>query len=290
MIVWLASYPRSGNTLLRTILKHCLNLYSYQDEPVYQENPLRDNSELVGHIEQKEPWAVFYEKACQSASTFLIKTHHFPRDEHPFIYLVRDGRSAIQSYRKFHRDYNKLDKPLIKLILGDDSYGDWETHYHQWNARPVKKMVLRFEEIVNISIPLLKKLAEFIGFAGDIKPWVNPLEDLREIESDFFNQGNSSFLPGAEWTDTVDYFFNIVYQEHMEKLGYHTSLFRGLPRGATDKDLIKELIALARELLHEKRALTQVCDERDQVIRSLHGICEERLELIDRLHRVINTG
>ena len=26
--IWLASYPRSGNTLLRTILNHCFNLKS----------------------------------------------------------------------------------------------------------------------------------------------------------------------------------------------------------------------------------------------------------------------
>ncbi len=29
MINWLASYPRSGNTLLRTILKTCFGLMSY---------------------------------------------------------------------------------------------------------------------------------------------------------------------------------------------------------------------------------------------------------------------
>ncbi len=33
MIVWLASYPRSGNTLLRTVLSECFGLRSTADEP-----------------------------------------------------------------------------------------------------------------------------------------------------------------------------------------------------------------------------------------------------------------
>jgi hypothetical protein len=55
MIVWLASYPRSGNTLLRTILKRCLDLDSYADEPIHVESPVRSDNALVGHRELPDP-------------------------------------------------------------------------------------------------------------------------------------------------------------------------------------------------------------------------------------------
>ena len=40
MIVWLASYPRSGNTLLRQVLKRCFGLDSYEAPgPVFVDLP-----------------------------------------------------------------------------------------------------------------------------------------------------------------------------------------------------------------------------------------------------------
>ena len=50
-MVWLASYPRSGNTFLRTILWQCFGLRSAS----YYRDDLGGNKELeeyVGHIER----------------------------------------------------------------------------------------------------------------------------------------------------------------------------------------------------------------------------------------------
>ncbi len=290
MIVWLASYPRSGNTLLRTIFKHCLNLFSYADEPVYQKNSLRNNPELVGHIERTEPWETFYEKARSVSDIVLVKTHNLPRDNQPFIYIIRDGRSAVQSYRQFHLKYNKVDKSLVSIILGDDVYGDWATHYYQWNLRPVKKLLLRFEDIVNISRSQLEQLANFIDHKGDVKPWRNPIKDLRGIEPDFFNKGNTSFVPGDEWTSAVDYIFNKIYRMLMAELGYEKNISADLSPNPITDNLIDELIELIQCLLHEKNELTQICKDRHQLILKLQGICDERLQLINQLHQSINSG
>ena len=77
MIIWIASYPRSGNTLLRTICRHCFNVYSYADEPI-QETGFLANPGLGGHLEYKSDWPDFYQKASQSEKYFLIKTHSLP--------------------------------------------------------------------------------------------------------------------------------------------------------------------------------------------------------------------
>ena len=67
--IWLASYPRSGNTLVRTILYQCMDL---KTGSVYS-NDLGGNSNLesyVGHIEQSEDRSM----AFPEGSLPIIKT------------------------------------------------------------------------------------------------------------------------------------------------------------------------------------------------------------------------
>ena len=75
MIVWLASYPRSGNTLLRTVLKQTMGLWSYS-----------------GPMPITEPWELFYEKASADETTCLVKTHLQPRDSQPGDWLTERHR------------------------------------------------------------------------------------------------------------------------------------------------------------------------------------------------------
>jgi len=72
MIVWFASYPRSGNTLLRTVLKRCLDLDSFADEPVHVESPLRTDNTLIGNLELQEPWPQFYARAIKSVDAVSL--------------------------------------------------------------------------------------------------------------------------------------------------------------------------------------------------------------------------
>ena len=189
MIIWLASYPRSGNTLLRTIIKHCFDIDSFVDEPVTVESEFRSRSELIGHREHSEPWEAFYRRMTDADTPVLVKTHQLPRDSQPFIYVVRDGRSAIRSYRKLHRDYNGIDKPLGALILGDDAYGDWSTHFRSWNRREgVEGLVLKFDELVDPSDQVLEGISKMVRIAGPRRPWENPVEKLAEFEPNFFNK------------------------------------------------------------------------------------------------------
>ena len=74
MIIWLSSYPRSGNTLLRTIIKSCFDISSFSDEPVNYESEFRTNPELIGHCELEGEWSSFYPKAVSTEKIFLVKT------------------------------------------------------------------------------------------------------------------------------------------------------------------------------------------------------------------------
>ena len=287
MIIWLTSYPRSGNTLLRTIFRQCFGLYSYSDEPVYRQSEFVRNPDLIGHVELSKPWADFYREATEASEIFLIKTHYPPRDSQPFIYAVRDGRAAIQSYQKFHRDYNDTVKSLLSLILGDDPYGDWSSHYRQWTDRGTAGLVLRFDELIDISPESLEKIAEYVNFEGDFNKWLNPIEELKSFEPNFFNRGDAGFTPGPEWTEAVDYLFFKNHGPVMQQLGF----CRQLPdsAGAAETEiLVNELNDFSRGVVKEKHELNAACRDKEILIDQLSAVCEERLQLINQLHAQVN--
>src|SRR3954464_8946304 len=98
MIVWLASYPRSGNTLLRQVIKKCLGLHSFESVGrLKHEYDDRDPTwkEVCGSLQNREDREAFYPRATNSAETVLVKTHEPPLDAQKAIYVVRDGRLAL---------------------------------------------------------------------------------------------------------------------------------------------------------------------------------------------------
>lgn len=152
--VWLASYPRSGNTLLRTILWQCFGLRSASIYP----NDLGRNSDLeeyVGHIEQG------YNRQIQfpQNSIPLVKTHEYPHDANPAIYVIRDGRAVSVSLWKFYNG----NLPLDAIIEGRHMFGSWSHHVRAWAPcdRP-NTLLLEYEEM-RMSLPLvLEKISAFL--------------------------------------------------------------------------------------------------------------------------------
>ena len=80
MIIWLASWPRSGNTFLRIILKRCFNIdtYSFATYDTYFIDHDRNVGDLVGHVPYAGDWQAFVEQARSSPNVHVIKTHGQP--------------------------------------------------------------------------------------------------------------------------------------------------------------------------------------------------------------------
>src|SRR6187401_788141 len=97
MIVWIASYPRSGNTFLRAVLHALYRVPTYSiyddDDPVAQ----RVGPELVGYRRKPNDRALM----ADSSEVYLVKTHKRRKiDGYRAIYLVRDGRDAVVSHAR----------------------------------------------------------------------------------------------------------------------------------------------------------------------------------------------
>ena len=121
--LWLASYPRSGNTMLRTVIYNCFGL---KTASIYSMD-LDGNKaleEYVGHIEHGTDGNYLF----PPNSLPMVKTHGRPIDTGPAIYVVRDGRNVCVSMWLF---YNK-EISLEKIITGKTIFGTWSAHLQVW--------------------------------------------------------------------------------------------------------------------------------------------------------------
>ncbi len=152
--VWLASYPRSGNTYLRTILRHAFGLRSASIYP----NDLGGNKELeeyIGHIEHNPR----LQEQLQETGIPLIKTHELANDTRPAIYVIRDGRAACVSLWEF---YNRTI-PMEAVIEGRHRFGTWADHVKSWDpwARP-NTLLLKYEQLRDDLPIALNAIGEFL--------------------------------------------------------------------------------------------------------------------------------
>lgn len=282
MIIWLASYPRSGNTLLRTILKQTMNLDSYTVEefkPLIGLSP--EVEKVYGHIDRREPFADFYQMAINSEEIFLVKTHRLPTDHSPVIYVIRDGRAALWSYLQYHAQFLSQDTiSTVDLILGRDFYGSWSEHYRVWSSSESPRLILRYEDLSeNITKETLQSIANFLNIRSPLKDWENPFIELNNKNPNFFRRGSSEWAPPKEWTEKINAIFLYIHGELMFKLGYIPSI-----QDSQDSLLAEEVALINSSLasLNKHKEYQRICDERMQVIQTLDREVKRLTELLER--------
>lgn len=287
MIIWLASYPRSGNTLLRTVLKQSMGLRSYSDETIGPRVKFTDYAmESFGNLLLTNSWESFYHEASSSQDTFIVKTHLPPRDNQPAIYVVRDGRAATESYAAFHRDFapdSKFCPTVLELMLGDDYYGDWSSHYHMWNSRSEGQVFLvRFEELQNADMQLLDKLRAMVHFAGEVKPFINPMKRLHSENPKFFRTGQTDWRSSSQWSVEFESLFAALHGDLLLQLNYLEPSEHKLALEEVDKSTVA-LAKLARRGFSERNSASHDARSKERVIGSLTEVCQERLNVINLL-------
>ena len=166
MIVWLASFPRSGNTLTRALFKRCFDIDTY--EHYNNRSRLWSNdrvAEQVGHVYYQGDWKRFHRHAWSADETFFIKTHGAPIDNQKFVYIVRDGRAATYSYFEFLRDFTGQPLSLAEAIAGHGPFGSWSEHVQMWHGREngPPSLLVRFEDILSSPDQVVEEISDFIG-------------------------------------------------------------------------------------------------------------------------------
>lgn len=222
-MIWLASYPRSGNTLLRTILHHCFGIESYHDEP---ETRVWSDPELQTDIGFAGVWKDGPEESSGSFSgTHLVKTHGSPSDNNPAIYIVRDPRFATESYFQFLKAQSSSKYPsILEIILGAEYYGDWSDHVMRWTSRTAPTLVLHYEDLASPSATTLESIASFIGHRGSIKEWSVSFAQLHERDPVMFRKGFvSEWTRPEHWSKVDEALLIALHGNTMMRMGYAES-------------------------------------------------------------------
>lgn len=211
MILWLASYPRSGNTLLRTILSQCFaaSTFSLYDDG-YDIGAQAEFRSAVGHINHGLTEHKFYKRAQRSEDVYFVKTHDAPRDSAKAIYVLRDGRSAIVSYWHYLSTFiPRLAAPILlkQVIVGKCPFGSWSDHLWTWDPinRP-NTLILRYETLALDPLAVLENIAGFID-RPVLQRAVPAFADLQRVNPRFFRTGNDTANIAEIQGDNLDLFW-----------------------------------------------------------------------------------
>ncbi len=157
--VWLASYPRSGNTWLRFLLYELVT---------------GQTADFATINDPYSPCADFPRFQATPVITpsqgRFIKTHEPYRKEYGrAIYLVRDPRDVAVSEYYYMRGRGLMNGSLpvfvVKFRQGKvNGYGAWHTHVASWLDAPLLDLlIIRYEDMQLAGCETLGKIAVFLG-------------------------------------------------------------------------------------------------------------------------------
>jgi hypothetical protein len=263
MIVWLASYPRSGNTFLRVVLGAVFGLDTYT---VYDERPEAEpGGKSVpplppAHDEPAVGYPFDVARFADRSELHLVKTHDPPRDARPAIYVVRDGRGATASYFHYQRDVLRRPAPLTEIIRGRVGFGSWGWHVAQWAPyRRPNTLLLRFEELTANPIAQVERIGAFLGLSP-IGRRVPTFEELHRTAPHFFRNGRNDSWKSI-FGDAEHELFWALHGEEMRAFGYE-----GGPR--LERSM---LLRPRRALLRISEATRPIADAGRAAVRHVLG-------------------
>ena len=192
MILWLASYPKSGNTWVRAFLSNYFlkkttnildNIYNIENFPrekmfegiVDKELLKKDRYELFKYFIPAQ------KKINENNKLNILKTHNFAGsiNDYPFtdtnntcgaIYIIRDPRSVAVSYA-YHTNIS-FEKSVDHLLndnhtgINDKLYIEarlsWSIHAQSWINSNWPKVIIRYEDLHNDTFKNFKQILLFI--------------------------------------------------------------------------------------------------------------------------------
>ena len=210
MIVWLASYQKSGNTLLRSMLASYFfssdgvfnfdlikNIKQFPDINLFKDSEINtdDEDEVIKNYIKVQ------EKISKKNSLQFLKTHSYLfnfYNKYPFtnlenslgvIYIVRDPRNVVTSFANFQNltVENAANIMINQIFMGGDKNskrasdqikvwtGNWSNHYNSWKSFKENKkyLLIKYEDLINKKETTFLNILKFIHKLKNIKFLIN---------------------------------------------------------------------------------------------------------------------
>lgn len=206
-LVWLASYPKSGNTWLRFFLQN------------YFFGAPADSRDVARNIPDIHSAGLSLDRAT---GKLFCKTHYQWSDEHPyaastksFIYIMRHPKDILLStlnYFKLDGQPPFTDAEYVQTFIEragapewqDMGMGTWPGHVASWlDTNTYPRVVLRYEDLLADPYTGFRSVVEFLtgrindsGLEQAIE--ASSFGKLRRIEEQEKNSGQpSAVFPGS---------------------------------------------------------------------------------------------
>ena len=217
MIIWIASYPKSGNTWVRSFVTayyFCENgIFDIDKLILIQDYPNKQFfKETVKKGEIHKHWESSQKNICSEKKVKFLKTHNslitafgnkFTKPEYTLgvIHIIRDPRNIITSLKnhydfetyeralKFMQDKNKVleDYPHLKNYAKTNIINSWRINYQSWIFnKNFRRLTIRYEDMIENPQQTFEKLVVFINTLMRFKDKVDPKKLSNAIETTNF--------------------------------------------------------------------------------------------------------
>lgn len=208
MIIWLASYPKSGNTWIRSFLYTLLfskenkvnldkiNLIDQYPSKIYFKGHVKNFNDF---IEVSQKWNITQKIINKDKRIRFFKTHHFLcsingnkftelHNTLGVIHIVRDPRNIITSIKNhysmesysaaldFMKDQNhcidvenKTHDNIEKKEVLNTLISSWNSHYKSWKAFPKNNLLIKYEDLIKNPSSTFKEIVNFLENLLNIK-------------------------------------------------------------------------------------------------------------------------
>ena len=216
--IFLASYPKSGNTWMRSIIG---NLYNFDKEfnlKTLKSIPLLSIKENFDEFEKKIysennvlnfDWVsqniIECQKILNNKSNHLniFKTHSVRHKKFTnetvnagFIYIIRDPRDVVVSFKNFSgKSIDKIINELlyektniIKTNGAHELLSTWKLNVLSWlNYNTVPRLIIRYEDLILNIREIVINVIEFLNKTHRIKLNLSDADIDQIIENTSFN-------------------------------------------------------------------------------------------------------
>tara|TARA_B100001057_G_scaffold267691_1_gene267811 strand:+ start:1594 stop:2442 length:849 start_codon:yes stop_codon:yes gene_type:complete len=222
MIIWIASYPKSGNTWLRSLISSYYfsedGLFNQNSLPLIQQFPQKKyfksfnyNPEIV--TDTAKFWISAQKIINKDKKVKFFKTHNalsainnskFTDKKNTIgcIYVVRDPRNVITSIQN-HYEMTKEDS--LNFMLNESKFiydysikndysnfqfiSSWAKNYQSWlNQKIFSVILIKYEDLIKDTFETFKKVIEFIELITKSQKAYNEEKAKISIQSTTFEK------------------------------------------------------------------------------------------------------
>ena len=277
MIIWLASYPKSGNTLLRSMLSAFFfsndgnfnfdllnNIKQFPDNSLFQNLDIdisNQNEVVQNYIRSQEEI-----NRRDNKSIRFLKTHSALNDINNYkftdlkntlgvIYIVRDPRQVVRSYANHStitledakkrileiRTIGGPTDPLNKTVIHT---GSWSSNYNSWKEFKKKDryLLVRYEDLISDPEKYFKLVLNFIYMISKSKLKIDKVKFENVLKTTTFE-----YLQNLEKKDNFKEATTVSKKIDFFKYGPKNDGRKGIPKKIIEnleKNLRKEMIEL----------------------------------------------